>query len=337
MLTPDQCSQPSSAPLVTMIVLCYNQSRFVVETLEGVKDQTYKNTELVIIDDCSTDDSVAVIERWLNENKIQCAFIRHQKNQGICKSLNEALVITTGKYISETAADDVWLPDKIERQVAIMESQPDTVGVLYSETFHMDENGYRGSRLLIDMCWNLPEMPQGDVLDVLMRGSFIPGPSTLIRRRCYDKVGLYDEDLPWEDWDMWMRIARHYSFIYSPFPSAVYRIHSNSIAHADPVRLAKQTIKVGLKQLRTGDLTPRQTSTLTKTLAKFALDLYGRGDPETPKILLALWQATGNIEVGVTYLFAIAGIPHRLWLRANDIRLGLRTVQRRLLGSQRHA
>ena len=76
-------------PLVSMIVPCYNQARFVLETLESVRAQTYKPTELIIVDDCSSDDSVAIIEQWLQENGIHCTFIRHHKNRGICRSLNE--------------------------------------------------------------------------------------------------------------------------------------------------------------------------------------------------------------------------------------------------------
>src|ERR1035437_9840246 len=99
-------------PLVSMIVLSYNQCRYVLETLESVKAQTYNATQLIIVDDCSSDDSVATIEHWLQENRIHCAFIRHKENQGICKSLNDALAVANGKYISMIAADDVWLPDK---------------------------------------------------------------------------------------------------------------------------------------------------------------------------------------------------------------------------------
>src|SRR5580704_8434369 len=104
-----------SNPLVSMIVVCYNQSRFVVETLESVKAQTYKPTQLVIIDDCSLDDSVTVIENWLRKNRIDCTFVRHKKNQGICKTVNEALSLARGKYLSPIASDDIWLPDKIAR------------------------------------------------------------------------------------------------------------------------------------------------------------------------------------------------------------------------------
>src|ERR1700678_298868 len=104
-------------PLVSTIVLSYNQSRFVLETLESIKAQTYKATQLIVVHDCSSDGSVATIERWLHENRVDCTFIRHRKNEGICKSLNDPLAVATAKYGSMVATDDVWLPDKIVQQV----------------------------------------------------------------------------------------------------------------------------------------------------------------------------------------------------------------------------
>ena len=83
------------------------------------------------------------------EERIECSFIRHQENQGICKSVNEAIALATGKYLSMVASDHVWLPDKIVRQVEIMESKPDDVGVLYSDAFQIDEHGQRLPEMLI--------------------------------------------------------------------------------------------------------------------------------------------------------------------------------------------
>jgi glycosyltransferase involved in cell wall biosynthesis len=313
-------------PLVSTIVLSYNQCRFALETLEAVKAQTYKHTQLIIVDDCSADDSVAIIEQWLRKNNIHCTFIRHHKNQGICKSLNDALAVSTGKYISGVACDDVWLPDKIALQVEIMEAQPDHVGVLYSEAFQMDENGHSLPDMIIAANCKLPEMPQGQVLDTLLHGNFIPGLTTLIRRSCYDKVGLYDEDLPWEDWDMWMRIARHYSFLYSPTPSAKYRLHEKSFSHSDPGRMLKDSFKICLKQFRLGHLTEHQKSTLTETLLNFATQLYGRNDKQASDVLLALWQATQDKRVGRMYRFARFGFSFGSWQRANLIEDTIRAL-----------
>lgn len=339
MLTSAHAENPAANPLVTMplvttIVVCYNQARFVVETLESVKAQTYKNTQLVIVDDCSSDDSVAIIDRWLQKNDIQCTFIRHQKNQGVCKSLNDALAAATGKYISMIAADDVWLPDKIERQVAIMESQPDTVGVLYSDAFQTDENGHPLPDMFITAHRKMPEMPQGQILNTLLEGNFIPGMTALIRRSCYDEVGLYDENLPWEDWDMWMRIARHYSFLYSPTPSAKYRVHEKSFSHSDRLRMAKDSLRICLKQFRIGDLTEDQRSTLIRTLSNLAGELYHRNDYEASETLLALWRETGDMRSGWMYWSLRLGISFRNWQRANGCLIRLQRLGDRLSKTQ---
>jgi glycosyltransferase involved in cell wall biosynthesis len=309
---------------VSTIVLSYNQSRFVLETLESVKAQTYKATELIIVDDCSSDDSVATIERWLQENGIHCAFIRHQKNQGICRSLNDALAVANGKYISIVASDDVWLNDKIARQVEIMESWPDSVGVLYSDAFQMDERGHDIPGLLTATYWRQPEMPQGHVLDTLLQGNFIPGLTTLIRRSCYDEVGMYDENLPWEDWDMWLRIARHYSFVFSHTPSAKYRIHEKSLSRSDPSRMIKDSFRICLKQFQLGDLNKDQRATLISKLFSLAAEIYNQNDSEASNILLNLWQATGNKKARWMYRFASLGLSFRTFQRANTCRFRIR-------------
>ena len=306
-------------PLVSTIVLSYNQRQYVLETLESVKAQTYKTTEFIIVDDCSIDGSVAIIERWLQENKIQCTFIRHHKNEGICKSLNDALAVATGKYMSMTASDDVWLPDKIAHHVEIMESQSDQVGVLYTDAFQIDEHGHPLPQMFIAAHRNLAVMPQGQVLDVLLNGNFIPGMTTLIRRNCYNHVGLYDEDLQYEDWDMWLRIARHYSFIYSPIPSAKYRYHEKSLSHSNPARLMKEAIKIAIKQFHLGGLTRDQKSSLIETLLGCSADLYSRNDADSTDILLALWQVTKDKRASRMYRFVKAGFSFRSWQRVNLI------------------
>jgi len=320
-------SAPTNNPLVSMIVLCYNQSQFVEETLESVKAQSYKPTELILVDDCSTDDSVAVIEAWLQKNGVECTFIRHKENQGICKSLNEAISNATGKYLSMIASDDVWVRDKIERQVAIMESQSDDVGVIYSDALQIDDRGRTLPKTLIASSRNLPKMPEGKILGSLLEGNFIGGQTTLVRRSCYDRVGMYDEDLPWEDWDMWMRIARHYSFVYSPDPSAKYRIHGKSYSHSDPIRMLRESCKVCLKQFALGGLDTIEKSEHTERLLKMSERLYSENDGDTSEVLLALWRATGNKRAWWMHRFSKCRISFRNWRRVDAFRMRLRRLR----------
>ncbi len=110
-------------PLVSILCLSYNQQRFLVESLESLKSQTYHNIEILICDDCSKDNSVEIINNWIKDHpQLNIRFIPHTRNQGICKSLNELLAVSKGKYLITIALDDLMEPDKIERHVAILEN-----------------------------------------------------------------------------------------------------------------------------------------------------------------------------------------------------------------------
>ena len=317
----------TARPLVSAIVLCYNQSRYVRETLASVKAQTYPAVQLILVDDCSADDSVPVIERWLRETGTECEFIRHRQNQGICKSLNEALTVARGKYISMTAADDLWLPDKLARQVEIMDSESDHVGVLYSDAFQIDERGQLLPEMFIAAHRKLPEMPQGRILDTLLVDNFIPGMTALIRRSCYDRIGLYDETLPWEDWDMWLRIARRYSFLFSPAPSAKYRVHDKSLTHSNQPIMAKGGLKIILKQFAMGDLTGAQKTMLVSRVLYWAEEMYRANDPEASDLLLAAWHATGQRRTQWMYRFQRCGLSFHSWQRADSARAVLKSFR----------
>jgi len=225
-------------PLVSVIAACYNHSRFVLECLESIRNQTYKNTQLIILDDCSMDDSVAMIRAWIAEHAVECIFVAHSENEGICRTLNEALTYTTGKYVSIISTDDVWAADKLECQVEQMEQLPEDVGVLYGDAMQIDESGNLLPATYMDSDPSFSTPPEGHVLPMLFVSNFVPAVATLIRKSCYDKVGVYDEKLSFEDLDMWLRIAECYKFAFSPHISSKYRIVATSM-----VRTVSRTTK----------------------------------------------------------------------------------------------
>ena len=95
-----------SGPLVTMLAICYNHSRFVINCLESIRHQTYSNVELIVLDDCSTDNSVALINEWIARHAVDCRFVQHRVNAGVCRTLNEGITLARGKYISMIATDE---------------------------------------------------------------------------------------------------------------------------------------------------------------------------------------------------------------------------------------
>src|SRR6266446_2584505 len=264
-------------PLVTAFVGCYNHSRFVVECLDSVRRQTYPNLQVIIFNDCSTDNSVSVIDTWLKKHQLDWQFISHTRNVGICASLNEALRLARGKYVSMIAADDVWLPDKTARQVKMMEQLPEDVGVLYSDAFQIDENGETLPQMFIEAHRKFVVPPEGFLFDVLWEGNFIPAMATLIRRECFKQVGPYDEDLCFEDWDMWMRISRTFRFVFDKIPAAKYRIVSSSAARTMSETMSRSVELLRVKYFFRGWLNAEQGKDAALALDGVVWRLYQVG------------------------------------------------------------
>ena len=277
-------------PLVSAIVLSYNQARFAAECLESIKAQDYPNLELIINDDASKDDSVAVIEQWLAKNPgIPHVFLKSQKNLGICRSLNNAYRQAKGKYMSGIAADDMWLPGKLRQQVELMESLPAKVGLVYSDAMQMDEQGNDlPLKFYEDAGRNrfFSKMPQGDVQIELWQANFIAPMTTLIRRECFDRVGLYDEDMFAEDWDMWLRISRYYEFAFSPHLSARYRIVRTSATNGQFARLADDMCKTCIKHLKAGGLQAAVRQAAGRKLHALATSSFWQKTPRHKQNLL---------------------------------------------------
>jgi glycosyltransferase involved in cell wall biosynthesis len=264
-------------PLVSVLVACYNQSRYVKECLDSVCAQTYRNVELIIIDDRSQDDSVAVIQEWLCANNVPAKFVAHAENQGICKTFNDALFRSTGKYISLLAADDVYLTNKIEHQVEMFERLPAEVGVVYGDAWQMDESGNRLEEKFVNAHRRFETMPEGNIFHILLSRNFIPAAAAMIRRECFEALGPYDEALVYEDFDMWLRIARHYQFAFSPYIDVKYRIVPGSITRA---LLRKGTgayesdFRIYEKWIHSNELSLRERQQIRARLAAIAFHMY---------------------------------------------------------------
>jgi glycosyltransferase involved in cell wall biosynthesis len=222
------------SPLVSVVATCFNHERYVIECLESIRAQTYPNVQLIVADDASTDGSVDLIRDWLARTETDCTLVLHEQNQGICRTRNDALAHARGAYVSSLSTDDVWLPGKLADQVAELEALPSSVGVVYCDAARMDGDGKPLPRTFIEHVGIVGDPPEGDLYETLLERNFLPAGSTLVRRECYEAVGPFDESLAYEDWDMWLRIARSYRFAFSPRIGVRYRVHPSSLSHVLP-------------------------------------------------------------------------------------------------------
>jgi glycosyltransferase involved in cell wall biosynthesis len=217
----DQKFQKDSklSPLVTVICLCYNQAKFVAAALESVAKQSYANIELIVVDDSSQDQSVALINQWLANTSREFAreiiFVSLTNNVGNCKAFNLGFAKAKGVYVIDLAADDLLLPENISTQVAKFQTLSKNCGVLFSNALYIDENSnalYLHHKQNVDMSKYLQPC---NVYAEILAHSFICSPTMMIRKEVLDNLQGYDEELCYEDFDFWVRSAQNYAYCYT--------------------------------------------------------------------------------------------------------------------------
>lgn len=237
-------------PLVSVICACYNQSKFVVESLESVKNQTYQNLEIVIWDDASADDSGEKIDDWIAKNpELNILFIKNKINLGICKSLNIAQNLTTGKYIQVLALDDTLFPDKITRQVEILEKSKENEALVFTDALLMNDDSKLYQNKFIGFHKKYLSLKSGNYFEELIGGNFIPAMSILYKSSHLKNAGPWDEELVFEDYDMLIRLAKEYDFIYDPIVSVTYRMHENNTHKKLSSKIEDSLFKIYLKHI----------------------------------------------------------------------------------------
>lgn len=201
-------------PKISVIIPTFNSGKYIKEAIESVLRQTYKDLEIIVCDDGSTDDTKKVLERY--SEKIRYFF---QKNNGPAAARNKGIEHAKGEFIAFLDADDEWLPEKLELQInEILKS--DSVGLVTCGRYIIYENG--NSIVFQPEINNLSK--QSLLKTLVMKNVIGGGSSVLARKACFEKVGLFDEKLlVSEDIDMWFRICKDFDFISINKPLLKYR------------------------------------------------------------------------------------------------------------------
>ncbi len=251
-------------PLVSIVIPAYNHEAYVNDTLESIASQTYPNIQLVIIDDGSSDRTVEIIKNFLQRHPIHFThpFFISRPNRGLANTLNECLEHTKGKYIYLIASDDIVLNDAIDTLVTTMEADPE-VGMVCGDACFIDNYGQKITRKSQGVVhqtfvkfftrnrrfYSLPFDLDNDFgsYESLLGGNYIPiGP--LIRKNIYTKIGSYDTNLIYEDYDCWLRIARCYPIKFVNKVLTQYRTHDTNINHTLRQYISADRIKIHIRE-----------------------------------------------------------------------------------------
>lgn len=206
-------------PEISVVMPAYNAEGSISESIMSVCNQSFTDIEILVVDDGSTDSTLKAIATFKDP---RIHIISLSRNLGVAKARNKGISKSKGKYIAFIDADDIWIKNKLERQWQVLQSTPEAA-LAYSWNDYINDSGnylHPGQR--IQLC--------GDVFHLLVTNNFLENGSTpLVRKTAIQRVGGFDSTLtPSEDWDFYLRIAKHYSFVCVPEVHVLYRKSINS-------------------------------------------------------------------------------------------------------------
>lgn len=296
-----------NTPLVSIVLITYNSSKYVLETLESVKNQTWDKIELIVSDDGSADDTVKICKSWLSENKDRfhnIELITVSKNTGIPANCNRGLKAINGQWVKVISGDDVLLNNCISENMQYAKSFP-TASFIVSDLQEIDENSSVLRKNVIN---------EGVIFIARMTSAkkqlkaytrwpaFLNVPTFYLKKEVIEKVGYCDEDFRiYEDTTMVIRIMEQdFRMHYMKIPTVAYRIHESSISRSEEVndRREKEALKVFTKYRvkHLNVFNPLDLSVYFESWLRFNYKgIYGhKGDSFLRKLSLFYWYMKLN-------------------------------------------
>lgn len=210
-------------PRVSVIIPTYQCGNYISRAIESVLAQTYRDYEIIVIDDGSTDNTHQVLTRYDGQ-----ICLIEQKNQGVATARNSGILRSNAELFAFLDADDYWLPDKLAQQITLMDQDPST-GLVYSDMYFA-----KYSKPLPINYFSLVQPQKGNVFPSLFLNNFIPTSTVVVRRTSLDMTRLFDPRFsPCEDYDLWLRIARNWRIDFTNQPLAYYDIREGSLSRND--------------------------------------------------------------------------------------------------------
>ncbi len=222
-------------PTVSVIIPTYNRADLISRSIGSVLNQTFKDFEVLVIDDGSTDNTENIINSF-NNSRIK--YIKNKKNIGAAAARNIGIKIAKGKYIAFQDSDDEWMPEKLEKQINIFKTSS-RENIVYAGFWRIRDN--RKTYIPLDRV----KQKEGNLYKELLKGNFISTQTILAKKECFEKAGMFDENLPrFQDWELVLRLSKHYDFKFIDEPLALCYFTPKSIsANSDALLEAFKIIK----------------------------------------------------------------------------------------------
>jgi glycosyltransferase involved in cell wall biosynthesis len=221
---------PVPSPTVSFVVPTYKLAHLVGECLESIRAQSFEDYEILLMDDCSPDDTASVAEAFADP---RLRYVRNETNLGHLANYNKGLGLARGRYLWLISADDrLRSTDVLSRFVEALEGDP-RIAFVFCPAMGLRDGADSG---IVRFCWNPPDaavLEGRDLLKILLERNCIASPAVLVRAAAYREAGWFPLDLPYAgDWYLWCRFALGTRVAYLPEPMIHYRLHSQSMSEA---------------------------------------------------------------------------------------------------------
>lgn len=204
--------------IVSVIIPAFNSEQYIAECIDSVLVQTFQDFEIIIIDDGSTDDTVSIISEYKND-RIK---LFHQDNSGSAAARNYGVKQSSGIWIAFIDADDIWLPDKLQKQLEHCSNQAWS---------HTDLFFHGSFYPKYTKATDFTSKHSGFILNNLLVENSIGTSSVVLKKEIFHELGGFNTDLrALQDWDLWLRIAEKYQACYIDQPLVYYRVHTSSVS-----------------------------------------------------------------------------------------------------------
>jgi glycosyltransferase involved in cell wall biosynthesis len=206
--------------LISVIIPSYNSGKFLAEAIESVVNQTFGDIEIIVVNDGSTDDTERIVREWQQRDR-RIKYINHQINKGLAAARNTGIRAAKGQYIALLDADDVWLPQKLEVQLKLLEEGSEFV---YSDRFYLIDDKRTNQSYFVSQDITPCQGKGRACLPALIKKSFLSSSTVIMDRKIIEQIGFYDKSLSAsEDYDFWIRILYHDFKINFSFQPLIYQ------------------------------------------------------------------------------------------------------------------
>ena len=265
---------------VSVIIPVFNGEKYIREAIDSVLNQTFKDFEVIVIDDGSKDNTLSIIKEY--KSKIRW---KSQENRGQASATNEGIKMAEGEYIAYLDADDVCMPERLEVEAEYLDDHLD-VGLVYSSYCQMNSVG--------EVERVVKALPHNNFL--LLQKDYIARSSVVHRKNCLDEVGLFDESITGDDdWDMWIRISEKFGIGYVERPLVKYRVHGEQISLVRPKKLAYRRYTT-MRIMEKACARRKNSFWLRLKLARVKVEKkMGEAFPILDKKFLGVWRRTDDV------------------------------------------